>query len=435
MTKALVLKLPDFDAPFVVETDGSGIGIRVMLQQRGHPVACLSKTLAPKHHSLSAYEKELLAVIMELERWRSYLLDRHFQIKTDHFSLKYFLDQRITTPFQSKWLPRLLGFDYEILYRKGKDNQSVDALSKIAHGGELSTVLITFIFSGLVEEVQKSCEKDSHLQTLSKKVQERKADSTKFSWVADQLRRKGKLIVGNDDVIRQNLVNHFHSSAEGGHLRVLATNKRLANWFYQKGIKKTVKEVEDISMDFIDRLPMSSGKTVIMVVVGRLSKYAHFIPMSHPYSAIQVAQLFMDNVYKLHGLPTTIVSDKDKCRVEVVDETLVARDQSIQLFQFYLKRVQDRMKSMADKHTSEREFVEGDWVYLKLQIYRQVIVRQSAQHKLSPKSYGPFQLKKCKTSEATMGSFPHCRDDGLIVVSPIAVLDRRMIKKKNRVAV
>nr|GEY56625.1 retrotransposable element Tf2 [Tanacetum cinerariifolium] len=155
MTKAPVLKLPDFDAPFVVETHASGIGIGAVLQQGGHPVAYLSKTLAPKHHSLSAYEKELLAVIMALERWRGYLQDMHFQIKTDHFSLKYFLDQRITTPFQSKWLPKLLGFDYEILYRKGKDNQAADALSRTAHGGELSTMLVTSIFSGLIEEVKK----------------------------------------------------------------------------------------------------------------------------------------------------------------------------------------------------------------------------------------------------------------------------------------
>ena len=67
-----------------------------------------------------------------------------------------------------------------------------------------------------------------------------------------------------------------------------------------------------ISMDFIESLPKSQGKTVIFVVVDRLSKYAHFMALSHPFTALQVAQVFMDTVYRLHGFPDTIVSVKDK---------------------------------------------------------------------------------------------------------------------------
>jgi hypothetical protein len=67
----------------------------------------------------------------------------------------------------------------------------------------------------------------------------------------------------------------------------------------------------DISMDFIDGLPKSEGKEVIFVVVDRFSKYAHLMTLTHPYSAITVAKVFMENVYKLHGMPATIVSDRD----------------------------------------------------------------------------------------------------------------------------
>lgn len=69
---------------------------------------------------------------------------------------------------------------------------------------------------------------------------------------------------------------------------------------------------QHISMDFIEGLPSSQGKNVIMVVVDRFTKYAHFIPMSHPYSVLTVAQAFVDNIIRLHGPPTLIISDRDR---------------------------------------------------------------------------------------------------------------------------
>ena len=68
---------------------------------------------------------------------------------------------------------------------------------------------------------------------------------------------------------------------------------------------------KDISMDFIEFLPKSYDKFVIMVVVDRLSKYVHFYPLAHPYKVVNVEELFLDNIFKLHGMPYTIVSDHD----------------------------------------------------------------------------------------------------------------------------
>jgi hypothetical protein len=68
----------------------------------------------------------------------------------------------------------------------------------------------------------------------------------------------------------------------------------------------------EISMDFIEGLPTSNGKNVILVVVDRLTKFAHFLPLSHPYTVHKVATLFLDNIFKLHGLPKVIVSDRDR---------------------------------------------------------------------------------------------------------------------------
>lgn len=149
-------------------------------------------------------------------------------------------------------------------------------------------------------------------------------------------------MVGDDDALKQDLLHHFHATSQGGHSGIQATTKRLCAQLYWKKMRKDVKIFvrhcvvcqrfkpelvrppgllqplpipehiwSDISMDFIDGLPLSKGKSVILVVVNRLSKYSHFIPLSHPYTALTVAQAFLDNIYKLHGLPKVIVSDRD----------------------------------------------------------------------------------------------------------------------------
>jgi hypothetical protein len=64
-------------------------------------------------------------------------------------------------------------------------------------------------------------------------------------------------------------------------------------------------------MDFIEGLPQSNRHNALLVVVDKFTKYGHFLPLTHPFTALTVAQLFMDNVYKLHGLPKAIISDRD----------------------------------------------------------------------------------------------------------------------------
>ncbi|GJZ76963.1 reverse transcriptase [Tanacetum coccineum] len=96
-----------------------------------------------------------------------------------------------------------------------------------------------------------------------------------------------------------------------------------------------------------------------------LSKYAHFMALSHPYTTSSAAQVFLDSVYKLHGLTNLIVSDRDvvfltgESVVEIVDRTLQARETAIEMLKFHLKRAQDRMKVYDDRKRSEREFELG----------------------------------------------------------------------------
>lgn len=69
---------------------------------------------------------------------------------------------------------------------------------------------------------------------------------------------------------------------------------------------------EIISLDFVEGLPLWGGFNAILVVVDKYSKYAHFMPLRHPFSVATVARLFIDNIYRLHGLPQSIISDRDR---------------------------------------------------------------------------------------------------------------------------
>jgi hypothetical protein len=130
MCTTLVLALPDFTKTFVLECDASGKGIGAFLMQKCRPLAFPCKQLSERNLGKSIYEKEMLSILHVVDLWCPYLLGKRFQIKTEHQSLKYFLEQHISSPEQQKWVTKLFGYDYEIIYNKGKDNVVADALSK-----------------------------------------------------------------------------------------------------------------------------------------------------------------------------------------------------------------------------------------------------------------------------------------------------------------
>jgi len=133
MTTAPVLALPNFQAQFTVETDACLDGIGAVLMQGGQPIAYLSKALGEKHRKLSIYEKEFLALIMAVEKWRPYLQRQEFIIQTDHKSLAFLKEQNLHSETQREAITRLMGLHFKIVYKQGKDNLAADALSRVAH--------------------------------------------------------------------------------------------------------------------------------------------------------------------------------------------------------------------------------------------------------------------------------------------------------------
>jgi hypothetical protein len=159
--------------------------------------------------------------------------------------------------------------------------------------------------------------------------------------VKQHLNKKGKIVVGHDPELRRRLISIYHDTALRRHFGIRVTTKGCESYSTKRGYKDKViymreclvcqkNKLEnilppgllqplsiphalftDINMDFIEGLPKSNDKEIIFVVVDRFNKHSHFMVFSHSYYATTIYITFMDHVYKLHGLPIMIISDKD----------------------------------------------------------------------------------------------------------------------------
>lgn len=129
MLSAPVLTMPNFQLPFVVEADTSGHGLGAVLSQESHPIAYFSKALDAQGRLKPIYEKELMAIVLAVQKWRHYLLGRHFVVWTDQHSLRFIMSQREIGAEYQRWVGKLLGYDFEIKFKLGVSNGAADAFS------------------------------------------------------------------------------------------------------------------------------------------------------------------------------------------------------------------------------------------------------------------------------------------------------------------
>lgn len=288
------------------------------------------------------YEKEYLAIMLAVEHWRQYLQLGEFLIQTDHRSLTSLTEQRLHTNWQQKALTKLMGLQYRIVYKKGSENNAANSLSHRPHDTvelqAISTLQATWLSSILASYSQ-----DEFYQKLLQKLATDPSVDTKYSLKNGLLCTDNCIWVGADTKLQTKLVLAFHESPLVGHFGFPVTYRRVRQLFRWSAMKAFIKSIVQhclvcqqakheripypallqplpvpnlpwkmVMMDFIEGLPVSGRYNCILVVTDKLSKFGHFIPLHHPFTAVTVAEAFLDTVYKLHGMPLSIISDRDR---------------------------------------------------------------------------------------------------------------------------
>ncbi|KAL9244399.1 hypothetical protein vseg_018179 [Gypsophila vaccaria] len=333
LCEAPILSLPDFTNPFEVECDASGVGIGAVLIQNRRPIAYFSEKLSGARLNYCTYDKEFYAIVRALDHWSHYLRPNHFILHSDHESLKYINGQQKLSPRHAKWVEFLQSFHFSSKYKDGKSNVVADALSR--RYALLSTLDIRLLG---FESLKSYYDGDADFGESF--------EACKSGCCGDFVMQDGFLFKGNrlcvpKHTVRELLVREAHGGGLAGHFGVAKTLEVLKEHFHWPKMQGDVHNVvskcvtchiakskfkpgeytplpipnrpwEDISMDFIVALPRTQrGKDAIMVVVDRFSKMAHFVACNKTDDASNIADLYFREVVRLHGVPKTIVSDRD----------------------------------------------------------------------------------------------------------------------------
>ncbi|CAI7867914.1 unnamed protein product [Closterium sp. NIES-53] len=338
LTSAPVLILPDPEKDYVIEADASDQVVgAVLMQDQGkglQPIAYLSKKLHGAELSYPIHDKEALAIITVFNTWRCYLEGRKTTVYTDHCSLKYIKTQPTLSRRQVRWIDFLeTHFDYDIVYKPGHKNKA-DALSRPGHVAAIQIEGMNLLLKGLF----------THGYTIDPEIP--LAEKKKLlQWDHDVALRKGstKIWVPNYPPLRQLLLEEFHDVLYAGHFGSNKTLAGIAKVYYwphkANDVQKFVTSCDTcqrmksskqkkagllqplpvpeqpwqvVSLDFITGLPpTNAGHDAILVVIDKFSKMGYFIPTHTTARTEETAQLFLKHIISQHGIPTTLISDRD----------------------------------------------------------------------------------------------------------------------------
>ncbi|KAI3682071.1 hypothetical protein L2E82_50219 [Cichorium intybus] len=337
---APILALMDGVEDIVVYCDASLLGFGAVLMQRGRVIAYASRQLKPHEQNYPTHDLELGAVVFALKIWRHYLYGVKFIVYTDHKSLKYLFDQRDLNMRQIRWLDVVKDYDCEIHYHPGKANVVADALSRKPSAEPIRARCLRMTMVSplldLIRDAQKTATSIKR-EKIENELPKMELDSRGL------LTRHGRVWVPFTGGNRKTLMEEAHKSKFSIHPGATKMYLDLREGYWWHGMKNDVARFveecmtcrkvkaehqkphgklqpleipewkwEHLTMDFITKLPRTArGADTIWVIVDRLTKSAHFLAIKESSPAKKLAEIFDREIVSLHGVPVSIVSDRD----------------------------------------------------------------------------------------------------------------------------
>ena len=311
----------------------------------------------------------MFAIVAAFKEWRAYLEGAQYQITvlTDHKNLEYFTTTKTLNRRQARWSETLGNYDFVIKYIPGKKNGKPDALSRRPDyhlKGEgtdsrpqtllkphqlILAATNTQVDTDINKEIKNTYTDDPITKEILPYLKDNKLTRTPelqkilkdYNYKNDFVLFKNLIYVPNKNDLKLKILKLHHDTPSVGHYGNTKTIELLTRNYTWPKLREFVRDYiiscdlcnrckpsrhkqygllkslpvpdtpwKSISMDFIVSLPESNNYTAILVIVDRLTKMSHFIPTTNNVDAPQTAQLFFDYIYRYHGLPSDIISDR-----------------------------------------------------------------------------------------------------------------------------